>query len=260
MPTRWLTITHTHRTTTATPTDPTVTADDPIRIDAAGLFAALQFADSMLPTGTHTASYGLEQFAAEEAIPDEGALRELLTDYLERQVGPGDVVVAGAAHGAAVEADLDGVEAADERLHETTLLAEFRESTTRSGRQFLDLLVETYDDPFVVDYRGRVADGRAPGTYPAVLGLACARTGVPRVATGFVCCHSFLVDALGAVQRVRRFSHVALQRVLVDLAPVAESVAAEYAHAPLDSIRPFAPRIDLASTDHERAERRLFRS
>jgi urease subunit beta len=87
-----------------------------------------------------------------------------------------------------------------------------------------------------------------------------AGDGVPRPATGLVCCHSFLVDALGAVQRVRRFSHVALQRVLVDLAPVAASVSGTYVDVPLDAVRPFAPRVDLASTRHERADRRLFRS
>jgi urease accessory protein len=236
------------------------TDDDAVTVGAAGLFAAFRFADSFLPVGTHTASYGLEQFAAEASIPDEDALRELLADYLERQVGPGEVVVAGSAHAAAVDGDVSGVVGADARFHESTLLAEFRESATRSGRQFLDLLVETDGDGVVAAYRERVAAGEAPGSYPAVLGLACARSGVPQTATGFVCCHSFLVDALGAVQRVRRFSHVDLQRVLVDLAPVAESVTGEYADAPLDAVRPFAPRVDLASARHERAERRLFRS
>lgn len=240
-------------------TTPT-TDTDSITVGATGLLAAFRFADSFLPVGTHTASYGLEQFAAEATIPDRAALETLLTDYLERQVGPGEVVVAGAAHGAAAEGDVSGVAAADRRLHETTLLAEFRESATRSGRQFLDLLVETDPDPVVADYRAAVVDGDAPGSYPAVLGLACARSAVPRAATGFVCCHSFLVDALGAVQRVKPFSHVELQGVLAELAPVAEAVTAEYVEASLDSVRPFAPRIDLASTAHERAERRLFRS
>jgi len=236
------------------------TDDDGIELDAGGLLAAFRFADSFLPVGTHTASYGLEQFAADATIPDADAVADLLADYLERQVGPGEVVVAGAAHGAGADGDIGGVAAADRRLHETTLLAEFRESATRSGRQFLDLLVETDADPVVADYREAVADGDAPGTYPAVMGLACARSGVPRDATGFVCSHSFLVDALGAIQRLERFSHIDLQGVLVDLAPVAETVTEEYVDAPLDAVRPFAPRVDLASMAHERADRRLFRS
>lgn len=220
--------------------------------------AAFQLADSFLPVGSYTASYGLEQFIERGAVDDTEDVEGLLTDYLRRQFGPCDVVALTAAHEASAADDLDAVLAADRRQHAVTMAAEFRESSTASGQRLLDLADELLDDSLAAAYADRVAADEAPGNYGVMTGLLAQREGIPVERTRLLAGHSFVVGLLGAAQRLAGIGHTDTQAVLTALRPVIASVCAEYAEAGLAEMQSFAPRIELMGMAHERADRRLF--
>lgn len=224
------------------------------------LLVAMQFADSFLPAGSFTTSYGLEAFVAAEDVEDARELREVVETYVHRQLGPCEMVALSAAHEAALGDDASQLVTADERLRAVTLPAEFRTASTRTGSQLLSLVTDTEDDDLLADYERRVSTEESPGNYAVVLGAIGARTGMSARETALVLGYSVVTDLLGAAQRLLRLGHTEVQAVLTDVR--SEIVAAWETNSdrPLAAMTPFAPLVDVASMEHERADRRLFLS
>lgn len=227
--------------------------------DAASL-TAYRLADSFLPVGTDSLSYGLEQFVQDGRVTDAADLRALLATYLRRQLGPADLVALRAAHAAARDRDVDGVCAADRRLGAVTLAAELRESAEQSGSRLLSLQRALRDDELLDAYAGRVDDGAATGPYAVVLGAVAGVADVAEREACLLCCHSFATGLLGAGQRLLSLGHTDAQRVLADLQPVIEDAVDDSATRSLEDATPFTPLVDVLSAEHERAHRRLFMS
>lgn len=222
--------------------------------------AALRLADSALPVGTDSVSYGLEQFVADDRIDDADDLRTLLETYLRRQLGPADLVALRAAHAGASADDCERLREADRRLSAVTLSAEFRESAQRTGTRLLRVQRDLRADDLLEAYATAVADGEVSGNYPVVLGAIAGREGVPVREACLLACHEFVSAMLGAAQRLLGLGSTAIQRVLDELRPVMSEAADASADRSLSAMTPFAPAIEVASADHERADRRLFLS
>jgi urease accessory protein len=220
--------------------------------------AGFRLADSFLPVGSHTASYGLEQFVQDGRVEGADDLAALLKAYLRQQLGAADLVALRAAHAAATGDDVAGVCAADRRLIAVTLAAEFRESATQSGGRLLALQRRLRDDALLDRYGERVDAGDAPGAYPVVLGSTTARAGVDEREACLLCCHAFVTDLLGAAQRLLSLGHTDAQRILDALRATMVAAVDDSADRALGEMAPFAPLIDVLSADHERADRRLF--
>ena len=221
---------------------------------------AFRLADSFLPVGTYTVSYGLEQFVADDRVEDAEDLEALLSTYLRRQVGPAELVALRAAHAAAREGDLDAVCAADRRLAAVTLAAEFRESAQQSGERLLSLQSDLREDDRLARYAERVDDGDAPGNYAVVLGVSTALAGVDERQACLLCCHGFVTGLLGAAQRLLSLGHTDAQRILDELRSVMTDAVDDSAGRTVEDMTPFAPLVDVLAADHERAQRRLFAS
>ena len=222
--------------------------------------AALQFADSFLPAGSFTTSYGVEQFVAAEEVADAADLQALVETYLDRQLGPCDMVVVAAAHGAAADDDHAELRRIDRRLSAVQLPAEFRESSTRTGGQLLSLLADTEADTFLSAYDETVDAGDAPGNYAAVLGAVAARTDMTARQAALVLGYSFVTDLVGAAQRVLRIGHTDVQRIVTESRPAIVAAWEANEARTVEELSPFAPLVDVLSAEHERAERRLFLS
>ncbi|MBX0295225.1 urease accessory protein UreF [Haloarcula nitratireducens] len=245
--------------------------EDASETSAEATLEAFRLADSFLPVGTYTVSYGLEQFVADDRVTDAEDLRALLETYLRRQVGPAELVALRAAHAAAREGDVDAVCAADRRLAAVTLAAEFRESAQSSGARLLSLQRDLRDSDLFERYaerakgearsasngNGGTAEG-APGNYAVVLGAATGLAGVDEREACLLCCHGFVTGLLGAAQRLLSLGHTDAQRILDDLRPVIADAVEDSADRTLDDMTPFAPLVDVLAADHERAQRRLF--
>lgn len=231
----------------------------------ASVLESMRLADSSLPVGTDSVSYGLEAFVAADRVEDADDLAGLLETYLRRQLGPGDLVALRAAHAGATadatgEGDLEAVCRADRRLEAVTLPAEFRESAARTGGRLLSLQRELRDDPFLDEYAAAVEDGEAPGAYPVVLGVVAARAGVDERRTCLVACQEFATAFVGAAQRLLQLGHTDVQRAIVECQPTMAAAVADSVDRSLADMTPFAPLVDVQSAAHERADRRLFLS
>ncbi|WP_226012086.1 urease accessory protein UreF [Halomicrobium salinisoli] len=221
---------------------------------------AFRLADSFLPVGTYTVSYGLEQFVQDGRVEDAEDLGDLLETYLRRQVGPSELVALRAAHAAAREGDLEAICAADRRLDAAMLAAEFRESARQSGDRLLSLQRELRDEPLLDEYAERVDAGEAPGSYAVALGTATGLAGVGERRACLLCCHGFVTGLLGAAQRLLSLGHTDAQRILDDCKPAMAAAVDDSVGRSLDDMTPFAPLVDVLSAEHERADRRLFLS
>lgn len=220
----------------------------------------LRLADSFLPVGTNSLSYGLEQFVADGRVESVADLRALLETYLRNQIGPADLVALRAAHAAALEDDVSGIRDADRRLESITLSAEFRTSAERSGARLLSVQRELRASPLLDRYAERVDDGDSAGNYAVVLGAIAGDADIDVDDTCAVCCHGFVTGLLGAAQRLLSVGHTDAQRVLDDLRPTMREAVDDSAARTLDEMTPFTPLIDVLSAEHERADRRLFMS
>ncbi|AHG02638.1 urease accessory protein UreF [Halobacterium sp. DL1] len=220
---------------------------------------AFRLADSFLPVGTNSVSYGLEQFVADDRVADADDVEALLATHLRRLFGPGELVALRAAHASALDEDLEGVCEADRRLAAVTLPAEFRESAAHAGARLLDVQREVRDDAFLAAYAERVP-GEAPGFHAVVLGATAARADISEREACLVCCHGFVTGLLGAAQRLLSLGHSDVQRVLADLQSTIADAVEDSADRSLAELTPFAPLVDVLAADHERADRRLFLS
>ena len=224
------------------------------------LLVAMQFADSFLPAGSFTTSYALEAFVEATDVEDAADLRELLETYVHRQIGPCEMIAVSVAHDAAETDDIDRLANVDERLTAVQLPAEFRRSSTKTGSQLLSLVAETDPHEVLSAYDRRVAGGEAPGNYAVVIGIVGACSGISARETAIAHAYAFLRDMLGAAQRLLRLGHTAVQQVLTDLRPaIIDAWEANHERSATE-MTPFAPLIDVASMEHERADRRLFMS
>lgn len=221
---------------------------------------ALRLADSFLPEGSDTLSYGLEQFVEQGDVVDAEDCRTLLETYLRELIGPADLIALRHAHAAARTGDVDAVTTADRRLECVTLAREFRESSTRSGDRLLTLHTDLLESDGLKHYARRVDSGTAPGHYAVVLGAVTAVTGVEESVACRVACHGFVTGLLGAAQRLASIGHTDVQSVLRDLQPVIGDTVRASNERSLDQMAPFAPLVDISTAAHERADRRLFLS
>ena len=255
------------------------------------LLTAMRLSDSMLPVGTYTASYGIEQYLNEDEIETAAGLGDLIEGYLRGVIGPAETVALGHAHRSAAAGDLDGVLAADERLGAATLPAEFRDSSRKAGSKLLELLADTDDgaaasrssDPadaadrtsaagdaaglgdvavegVLAEYAAACEAGRTDGHYPVALGVVCQRAGLDAREAALVNAYASVTGLLAAAQRLGRFGHTAIQSQLSGLFPAMETVCDRYHDADLTAMCSFAPLADAMGMRHERADRRLFMS
>ncbi|WP_092905587.1 urease accessory protein UreF [Halostagnicola kamekurae] len=252
--------------------------------EPAPFLTALRLSDSFLPTGGYTSSYGLEQYLNEDRIETADELGEIIRGYLERIVGPCETVAVANAHDAATSEDLEGLLTVDERLHAVTMAAEFRESSTKAGRQLSELvLVEDggrrvsddgqrrraggddasesgSDRPLEAAYAEAIESGETPGHYPVVFGVVAAQRGLSKREACLAQAYSFVTGVLGATQRLGRFSHTDIQSILAALLPVITDVCDRHADDDIAAMASFAPLTEIMGMRHERAGRRLFMS
>ena len=229
------------------------------RVPDTAMLTSFRLVDSLLPVGTDSVSYGLEAFVAAGRVTDGDDLAEILTAYLRRQLGAGDLIALRTAH-AATGDDIERVCRADRRLHAATLQSEFRKSATRTGKRLLTLQRDLRDDRFIQKYAGMVADGTVPGGYPVVLGVVTARAGVDERLACLIACQEFATAFVSAAQRLLQLGHTEIQRVLQECQPAMSAAVEDSTGRSLEEMTPFAPLVDIHSATHERADRRLFLS
>jgi len=215
---------------------------------------SLQLADSFLPVGTYTFSYGLETLVEEGYVEDTQDLSSVVEDLLVQRFGPAEMVAVANAYDAAEDGDLDVAKGVDRRLTASTLGREPREASAKSGGRLLSLFDETSDAPLVAEYAG----GEPDANYAVVLGLVASAQGMSRDEAGHVAGYSFVTDLLGAGMRLLSVGHHEAQTVLNETKPKVEEVWQDNRDKPVEEISSATYVGDIACMRHEDAESRLF--
>jgi len=226
--------------------------------DGQAFLTSLQLSDSFLPVGSYTSSYGLESFIREDVVETPAELGSVLEDYLRYLVGPCDMVALSAVHEASAAPALERIVDVDVRYGSMQLAKEFRESSLKSGRQLLELMVETEDIDLLSTYEAAIDSGDASGHYPIVLGIVSRDRGLTPRQTCFVYGHSFVTGMLGAAQRLIGLSHTDVQRLLGELQPAISNAWEENRSRGVSEMQTFSPFVEIMGMKHERSEVRLF--
>lgn len=226
--------------------------------DSRAFLTSLQLSDSFLPVGSYTSSYGLESFIREDIVETPADLGALLEDYLRHQVGPCDMVALSAVHEASATPALERIVDVDVRYGSMQLAREFRESSLKSGRQLLELMVDTDDIDLLSAYETEIDSGSASGHYPIVLGIVCQDKGLTPRQTSLAYGHSFVTGMLGAAQRLMGLSHTDVQRLLGELQPVISDVWEDNGSRGVNEMQTFTPFVEIMGMKHERSDVRLF--
>ncbi|GJD93266.1 urease accessory protein UreF [Methylobacterium iners] len=235
----------------------TITTAIPIRtamIEAARLLAWLS---PTYPVGAYAYSHGLEAAVEAGDVRDEGGLAEWLADVLENGSGRNDLILAAAAHAAAMRDDAAELAAANELALALAPSRELRLETTQQGRSFLDATLNAWPHPRLAC----LAEG-LPGelAYPVAFGLAAGAHGMALAPalSGFGL--AFVQNLVSAALRLAPVGQSAGTRLIASLAPRVTALAATIPGLSLDDVGSATLRLDLGSFRHETQYSRIFRS
>ena len=226
-----------------------------------GVLGTLQLADSAFPAGLYAFSHGLESAVHEGWVRTAADLEAFLADWLAWQVGPGDAVVAAAAHRAAAAGDAALLVEIDRAAGATKLAREGREASVKTGARLLATAVVIAPGHAALAALQRAAARReTPGTYAAAFGAAAAALGAPAAAAVLAELHGAATGLLGAALRLMRIDHQQTQAILRRQAPRLTAIAAAALAADWRELRPSAPYAEILQMRHETAHVRLFSS
>lgn len=224
---------------------------------AQALLSLMQLSDSAFPSGMYTTSSGLEALFNRGRVGGSRELHRLALAYLRMQVGTADCVALGNAYRAAMRSDLRRLVDADRTLFSTKLTMAVREASVRTGKQLLASGEAFAKGGVLHSYGLAVRSGKSPGTAPVVLAVVCGALKIGMGEAAFVLLYSSLVAMVGAGLRLGVIDHIEGQRILHSMkGPIVE--LSKNASRGLDSMRQFAPVLEIAQMWHERSETRMF--
>lgn len=217
----------------------------------------LQFTDSTFPVGTFSFSNGLETAAFEQVVHDADTLREFVGSQA-LQAAFSDGVAAIHAHRAYLKGDYDGVAEADRVLLAFKMNAEARLMLQRMGKKLAELSSHLFESQLISRWLDDIRAERVPGTYPVGQGMAYAAAGVSE--QEMFCAHQYGVInmVLSAALRCVRVSHYDTQKILFDLAGVAQRYYEEASTMELKDMNAFFPQLDILASLHEKGNMRMF--
>lgn len=234
------------------------TDDGTIIMDAADL-SMLQLSDSFFPTGMYSMSNGLEAiFYGGDKKMKTGQLRDLITTYIEYQIGPADCTALGNAYEQAAKSSLPKLLEVDRTIFSMKLVQEIRDASIRSGTQLVRCIRSFSDNEILKQYDDAIRGGRAYGSYPVALALGANALSIPKRKAALMMLYSFSVSIVGAALRLGMLQHFDGQKVIDELKPAMLKVVKENINRPLKGIWQFAPQIDIIQISHERMNSKMF--
>jgi urease accessory protein len=219
--------------------------------------AAMQFSDSMFPSGAFTQSHGLEALVADGLLTSKEALARVLRMSLLQRLATADLPALLAAH----SADQGEVVEIDQRLSAVKLAREERDASIRVGRRIaVEALRLAPGDKALSAFIDAIDASLISGNASVAQGLAAAALGIPPRSAALGACHSFATSMISAAMRLTRLGHGDAQAVLRMVQPVMVDAVEIASRVPWREMRSSAFQLDIAVARHERAEARMFAS
>ena len=218
--------------------------------DHLSLLRLLHLADSALPIGAASHSFGLEMLASDGALT-----RDNLENFLEALLCESVTLEAVHCREALILA-ATGFERSrwnflNDHFSAIRLPRESRQATLMLGRRFLQLAVALDIFPFDVP----LDDDAHLCT---AFGLAAGSLAIPASRATLAYLHQTLSGLLAACQRMMPVGQTLATRILWDLKPRIARIVEESALLTLKDLVCFQPNADLASMRHPGLHTRLF--
>lgn len=225
--------------------------------DMLHLARLLQFSDSALPIGSFAFSNGLESAVQTGIVSDPASLQEY-AELVLRQSARMDGIALLHAYRAALDADRDGIIAADDELLCRRVGEEQQLMLTRVGKKFAELVMKISPSPLLETWLSDIRAGATPGCHAIGQGIVLAHFGADETESFVMHQYGIASMILGAALRLMRIDHVDTQRILFTLQQRAETDYRAVRDLALDEMSAFAPVFDLLVAHHTTAHVRLF--
>jgi urease accessory protein len=221
------------------------------------LMSALQFGDSLLPTGSFSFSNGLESAIQQHIVGDLDTLAEF-TLTAARRSATTDGIALLAAHRSARTHDFARILAADHAAFNRKWSEEARVMTTRMGRKLAELGISLAPVPMLRQWLTDLEARHTPGTYPVALGVLFADIGSPEEDAFAVHQYGAAMTVLSAALRLMRIEPREAQAILRQVDAGTQENYAEVRGATLGDMAGLAPQADILAAMHVRAHVRMF--
>lgn len=224
------------------------------------LFLLLHLADSALPTGAFSHSFGFETYIAQDRLTDEASMLDWLRTTLHVQLCTADALAIRMVHRALAQGRKDLVWQIDDALHAGTLSRELRDGNARMGERTAEIVVDNYGYSIVAEYLQRIQDGHSTGHTAVTHALTTYSAGID--ATTTVRSH-LLATAQSLVQNAVRgipIGQMAGQRVLFNVREDIEQIVRTSARLRAVDLCTSDPGLEISQMIHETQRARMFMS
>jgi len=238
-----------------------------IRTDSAALsdLRLLHLADSALPIGALSHSFGLESLTSAEIL-HVGNLPEFLQSYLEESATMEAVFCREAfrlAIGGEKAFSPENWLALNARLSALKPARESRSGSAALGRNFLNAVAALGDSPVLQIARQSTRDAQN-GVPPSVVhhstafGLAAGALGFPEDRAILAYLHQSAASLVSACQRLLPLGQSQATKILWELKPAILAAATRSSALTSDSVCSFTPLLDWGGMEHPALATRLF--
>ena len=224
----------------------------------ATLYRLLSWLSPMFPIGSFAYSHGLETAVASGRVRDGHSLQGWIAAVLGHGLGRIDADILREAHRAALVADVEALDVANQRGLAFRATTELALESTAQGEAFLATCRAAWPDPRLDDWAARL-DGR-PVCYAAAVGAATGCAGIPLVSTLTAYLQAMAANLVSAGLRLGMIGQTNGQRILAALEPIVGAAVASALTRGPGAFGGATFAVDLASMAHETQYTRLFRS
>jgi urease accessory protein len=212
------------------------------------------------PTGSYSYSHGIEWAVEARSVHDRASLVDWLSADLRYGSARNEAIFFGEAWASAVVGDRSGLLEIAELAAAFRGTSEFALESAQQASACRSTLSQVWPDLLLEEIAQTLADRCIPLSLAVVLGMRCAKQGIPRVLALPAFLQSYVANLVTAGVRLIPLGQTDGQAAIAALEDAVLATSADAASATIHDLGSAAFMVELASMAHETQYTRLFRS